>query len=262
MTDTPAMLSETRCRVLLVNPNTSAFMTRRMVEVARSVAVPTTRIVGVEAATGLPYIASRAEAALAGAWTLELLAEHHANYDVAVIAAFGDPGLFAARELLPIPVLGLAEAAMLTACMLGRRFSIVSFSPALAAWYRECVAMHGLQDRLASLRLVEEPFADIETVSRDKRERVIALARHAVDRDGADVVITAGAPLSGLAAEIQGAVSVPVVDPIVAAIKQAEAIAGMGLASPPARPKPASPKPSIGLAPKLAALLADARLSR
>ena len=134
MTDTPAMLYETRCRVLLVNPNTSAFMTRRMLEVARWVAVPTTRIVGVEAANGLPYIASRAEAALAGAWTLELLAEHHANYDVAVIAAFGDPGLFAARELLPIPVLGLAEAAMLTACMLGRRFSIVSFSPALAAW--------------------------------------------------------------------------------------------------------------------------------
>ena len=48
--------------------------------------------------------------------------------DAVVIDCMGDPGLFGARELFSFPVVGLAEAAMLTACMVGQRFSIVTFS--------------------------------------------------------------------------------------------------------------------------------------
>jgi Asp/Glu/hydantoin racemase len=43
-----------------------------------------------------------------------------------IIAAFGDPGLIAARELFNIPIIGLGEAAMLSACLFGKKFSIIS----------------------------------------------------------------------------------------------------------------------------------------
>ena len=86
----------------------------------RKVAAPGTALVPLTAPRGLPYIASRAEAQIGGTIVLEMLAEHHRSADGAVIAAFGDPGLFGARELFDIPVIGMSEAAMLTACMLGR----------------------------------------------------------------------------------------------------------------------------------------------
>ena len=38
---------------------------------------------------------------------------------------------------------------MLTACMLGKRFAIVTFAQALGPWYAECVESHGLAGRLA-----------------------------------------------------------------------------------------------------------------
>ena len=108
-------------RILLANPNTSEGVTRRLHDAAVKVAAPGTALVPLTAPRGLPYIASRAEAQIGGTIVLEMLAEHHRGADGAVIAAFGDPGLFGARELFDIPVVGMSEAAMLTACMLGRQ---------------------------------------------------------------------------------------------------------------------------------------------
>ena len=142
-------------RILLVNPNTSAAMTARMEAAAVSALAPDVQLTALTAAHGLPYIASRAEAQLAGAAVLETLAEHQSGFDAAVIAAFGDPGLIAARELFDLPVVGMAEAAMLTACMLGQRFALVTFATALGPWYAECVAAHGLTGRCAGIRLLD-----------------------------------------------------------------------------------------------------------
>lgn len=75
---------------------------------------------------------------------MEMLAERQGQFDAAIIAAFGDPGLFAARELFDAPVIGMSEAAMLTALMLGKRFGIVSFTTQMGPWYTECVEGHGL----------------------------------------------------------------------------------------------------------------------
>jgi Asp/Glu/hydantoin racemase len=102
-------------RILLANPNTTVAVTDRIAAVARAAASPNTEVVAVTGQTGVPYIATRSEAIIGARVALELLAEHAGGCDAAVIAAFGDPGLGGARELLSIPVIGLAEAAMLTA---------------------------------------------------------------------------------------------------------------------------------------------------
>ena len=53
-------------------------------------------------------------------------AGERAGADGHVIACFGDPGLDAVRELAAGPVVGIAEAAMHTATLLGRGFSVVT----------------------------------------------------------------------------------------------------------------------------------------
>ena len=107
--------------ILLLNPNTSADMTTRMLAAAEAVAAPGTRLHPMTAPRGVPYIATRAEAQIGGAIALEMLAERHRTVDAAILAAFGDPGLLGARELFDIPVVGMAEAAMLAACMAVKR---------------------------------------------------------------------------------------------------------------------------------------------
>jgi allantoin racemase len=212
-------------RLLLLNPNTSAAVTERLAASARAAAAAGTQIVPLTAPRGVPFIASRAEAQIAGAVALEMLAEHHGRYDAAIIAAFADPGLLGARELFDVPIVGLAEAAMLTACMLGRRFSIVTI--AMGPWFRECVDMHGLGGRCASIRMLDEPFASLASVQEEKEEELVALANRAVNEDEADVVILAGAPLDGLAARVRHRIPVPLVEQTIAAVRQAETLVAL-----------------------------------
>lgn len=243
-------------KILLLNPNTTADVTDLLHAAGSRAASAGTELVPVTAARGVPYIATRAEAQIGGAIALEMLAEAGPGVDAAVIAAFGDPGLFGARELFAFPVVGLAEAAMLTACMLGRRFAIVTFAGALAPWYEECVAMHGLSSRCAGIRTLDGHFQSISQVQAEKEELLVALANRAVEQDNADVVILSGAPLAGLAAKVRDRIPVPVVDPVAAAVRQAETLAVLkprkAVAGTFRRP---DPKPTRGLAEPLAAII-------
>ena len=144
--------------ILLLNPNTRADITDLMLKVGQRAAAPGTSLTPLTAPRGVPYISTRAEAQIGGAVALEMLAERHREFDGAIIAAFGDPGLFAARELFDLPVVGMAEAAMLTACMAGRRFGLVTFARALGPWFEECVRSHGLWERCAGIRMLDVPL--------------------------------------------------------------------------------------------------------
>jgi Asp/Glu/hydantoin racemase len=250
-------LQGSRMHILLLNPNTSASITDRLTQVARQVVAPDSRVTGLSAPRGVPYISSRAEAQIAGAVLLEMMADHPEPYDAAIVAAFGDPGLAAARELFDVPVVGMAEAAMLTACMLGQRFAIVTFAASLGGWYRDCVAASGLLPRLAGIRFSAEPFSSIDAVASEREDALVALCIAAVEQDGADVVLLAGAPLAGLAARVAPRVPVPVVEQVHAAVLQAEALVRLKVrkATAGSSARPAA-KPTLGLSPRLAALIA------
>src|ERR1700756_513932 len=149
-------------KILVANPNTSVGVTDRLVASGKLVTSPGTELIPMTAPRGMPYIATRAEAAIGSAVMLEMLAEKRGTFDASVCAAFGDPGLGGARELFDFPVVGMAEAAMLVACTLGRSFGVVSFSRSLEPWFAEIVAWHGLSARRAAVRLLHPPFSNID----------------------------------------------------------------------------------------------------
>lgn len=244
-------------RILLINPNTSEGVTSRLEGAARAVASSQTELSCVTATRGVPYISTRSESLVGGLSVLEIMAEREGSYDAAIVAAFGDPGLGAARELFDVPVVGLSEAGMLTACMLGGRFAILTFADALGPWYRECVAWHGLQGRCAGVHMLGGQFASVDTVQDEMAGALEARAREIAAEDEVDVIVLAGAPLAGLAERLRDKVPVPLVDCAAAAMCQAETLV---------RLRPAAPlrgsfrrpggKPSVGLEPALAARIA------
>ncbi len=243
-------------KLLLINPNISDSVSELIRAEARRSAAPGTEIEVCTAPFGVAYIETRFEALIGAYAAAQLAAEHHERFDAVVVAAFGDPGLPGLREALPCPVTGLTEAALASACMLGQRFSIVAISQRIRAWYRETVHAYGLSDRLASIRGLDEPLADIGQVQDQQGERLVALAERCVDEDGADVIVLAGAPLAGLARSLRGRLPVPMVDGVSSAVRHAESLVALqagrarrgSFAAPPL-------KPHQGLSPALARLL-------
>ena len=244
-------------RLLLINPNISDSVSALIRAEAQRSASPGTSIEVLTAPFGVAYIETRMEAVIGAYATLQLAAEHHANHDAVIVAAFGDPGLAGLREVLPCPVTGLSEAALLSACLLGGRFSIVAISHRITAWYRETVDHLGLGSRLASIRSLTSPLSDIGSVQTYEGERLVALADACVDQDGADVIVLAGAPLAGLARQLKDRLRVPVVDGVSSAVRQAEGLVRMAPIKARAGSFSAPPvKPNAGLSTELQALLA------
>src|SRR3954471_13494304 len=240
-------------KILIANPNTSTGVTDRLVAAGRLVASAGTELIPMTAPRGVPYIATRAQAAIGSAVMLEMLAEKRGTFDAAVCASSGDPGLGGARELFDFPVVGMAEAAMLVACTLGRRFAIVSFAKALEPWFAEIVEWHGMSGRCAAIQMLDSAFTNINDVADEKEQLLVDLSNRVVTHNGVDVVILAGAPLAGLASKLRERVPVPLVDGIQAAVTMAEGLVRLNPRKPTAgtfrRP---GPKDSKGLSQALA----------
>ena len=247
----------TPMRLLIINPNNSESVTALIEAEARRSASPGTQITMQTAAFGVAYIETRFEALIGAYATAQRAAEHHAGHDAVIVAAFGDPGLAGLREVLPVPVLGMTESALATACLLGHRFSIVAISQRIQAWYREVVEANGLIGRLASIRALDRPLASIGNVQDEHADALRVLCERAVREDGAEVIVLAGAPLAGLARSLHGQLPVPVVDGVSSAVRHAETLVALqpgkaveGSFAPPPL------KPNAGLPESIANLLA------
>jgi len=243
-------------KLLIINPNISHRVTNLIESEARRTAAPQTEITMETAPTGVAYIETQAEALFGAYAAIHILAERHSHFDAAIIAAFGDPGLMEAQEIFPIPVVGLSQAAFMTACLVGQRFSIVAISKRIVPWYRRAVELNGLTARLASVRNLPEPLSDVGSIQEMYGETLLDLCLSAARDDGADAIVIAGAPLAGLARRIQQHVPVPLLDGVTCAVAQAELLASRNLRAPAAIREADRPrKAQKGLDPALAKLM-------
>ena len=238
--------------ILLINPNTTQSITGLVLKTAQGFASPGTKLRAVSGAFGPRYIASRVGYAIAGHAAVDAFANDRGSKDAVVLACFGDPGLAALKEISDVPVVGMADASILQACALGKRFSIVTGGERWKEMLEEFVASQGLSARLASVRTVAPTGADI---ARNPKAAMALLAKGCTAcarEDGADVVILGGAGLAGLAAKLKNKVDVPLLDGVAAAISMAKSLARQkpaGLGDPP------PPVESVGLSKELARLL-------
>jgi len=179
---------------------------------------------------GPTAVSSSCDELVAGCEVLEILRQiKREDYDAVVIACYSEPGIAAAKELCDIPVVGIAEAAMHVACMLGSKFTILTTSKARVPAKEAYVHQKGLQDRLASVRALGVGVVEASHDPERAKEAVCRVAANAIEQDGAQVIILGCAGMAGYAHELQERLGVPVLDPSTVALKVAEVLVDLQL---------------------------------
>ncbi|QNG17425.1 Asp/Glu racemase [Rhodococcus triatomae] len=218
-------------RILVVNPNTTASMTTTIGECARAVAGPGTLVEAVTSSAGPPSIESHYDEALSVPGILEAVARgESAGADGYVIACFGDPGLDAAREVAAGPVVGIAEAAMHTASLLGRGFSVVTTLARTRGRAWELAERYGMHRFCRGVHACDIPVLDLDR-DPDAAKVITEACRDALEHDGSDALVLGCAGMADLCSRVSRELGVPVVDGVAAATLTVQSLITQGLST-------------------------------
>lgn len=137
-----------------------------------------------------------------------------------VIACFSDPGLHSLREVTAKPVIGISEAGMLTALMLGQRIGVIATGAQSVPRHLRYFASMGVLDRLAGELPVNLDIAKL--ADREQTlERMTVVGKVLRTAHSADVLVMGCAGMAALRTRLQAAVGIPVVEPCQAAVTMA-----------------------------------------
>jgi allantoin racemase len=214
----------------VVNPNTTASMTRTIGAAARAAAAPGTTIRAVNPAMGPVSIEGYFDEAFSVPGLLAEIAVGEAEGARAhVIACFDDTGLEAARCAALAPVIGIGEAAFHVASLIAHRFGVVTTLSRSIPAIETNLVKYGLDRRCARVRASEVPVLELEDPASDAVRRIGAEIERAKAQDGAEAIVLGCAGMADLAAHLARTHGLPVVDGVAAAVKLAEGLAALGL---------------------------------
>ena len=230
-------------RILLVNPNTSRWVTTRLANHLRGCwqSADPPDLIAVTARFGTAWIASEAGFTVAGHATVDAVmrawdealssveGDTPAPFDATLVGCFGDPGLHALRTILPTPVIGLADAALHEAATRGR-FAIVTGGAAWKPMLARIVRESGHGDLLSRIVVIERSGGRLAADPNEAQRLLTDACRDAIG-DDSDAVILGGAGLAGFGDLLAPAFPVPIIDSVSAAARAVLAATGH-LASP------------------------------
>ena len=218
-------------RLLILNPNTSEDFTKSIHKAGEAVKSPGTEVVCLNPSSGPRSIESVYDELLSCAPCLEVLIAHRAEFDGFIIACYGNhPVIHAAREMLSQPVVGIMEASLYLACVVGHTFSVISSGDRAITLFWDAIKAFGIVDRCASVRSTGTPVLALEgSGSVNVEELILAEAHKAVEEDGAEVICLGCAGMAGLEKRLNRELGVPVIDGVGAAVKLVEAVVGCGI---------------------------------
>jgi allantoin racemase len=218
-------------RILVINPNSNPEMTVNIDRMARSMAGPGTELQTVSPTLAPASIESHAEDVVAGYRMIEEALARRGTYDGLVVACYYDPAVEALREILDVPVVGIAEASSHMASLLTPKFSVITVLRRGVRHVEEVIDRVGLASRCASVRGVDLGVLDLDEDFTRSLEVIEAEARKAIEEDGAEAIALGCAGMGPLDKQLQDLLGVPVLDGVACAIPLVEACIRYGVST-------------------------------
>lgn len=214
-------------KIHLINPNTSHHMTEQMQQSAQAVANDGTIIIGRTPKHGPVSIESHFDEAMSIVGVAEevRLADSN-NTDGMILACFGDPNIWAVRELTDKPVIGIAQAGFMMASMVSTQFAVVTSLQRTVIIAKHLLNQYGYDHLCPQVLAVDLPVLALED---DTALSAIINKSIAARDNGAGAIVLGCGGMSHLTDTIEQAVGIPVIDGVKSAVKLIEAMAGMKL---------------------------------
>lgn len=217
-------------KILVMNPNSTASMTDKIVRSARRSASDGTTIIAATGVNAPASIQGHHDEALSVLGLITRLRQAEAEgVDGVVVACFDDPGIGACREVFSGPVLGICEAAVKAASMLATSFSVVTTLPRSVPVIEHLIHGYGLSHRCRQVRSAEIPVLALEEEGSGAREKVRDEILRAVREDRCEAVVLGCAGMADLTEWLTQETGVPVIDGVTVATRMVEALIGCGL---------------------------------
>lgn len=202
-------------KILIINPNSDARMTRDIARAAERFAAGSFETECVSSPDAPRFIETYEDEMRTAPGMLNLVRERERDCDAFVVACHCDPNLDLLKEATAKPVVGIGEASMKIASMLGHGFSVISATTRSVPNKLALIRKYHLDGALASVRAAEDGD-------------YLKAAKAAIREDGAEVIVLGCAGLAGREKKLQKALGIPVLDPVVCGLIIAAGLAASG----------------------------------
>jgi allantoin racemase len=213
-------------RVLIINPNSDLEMTANIQRSAEEFAAGEFEVVCKPTAGAPRFIETYEDILQCAPGMVRLLRENEGAFDAFVVACHDDPNLDLMKEITGKPVVGIGEASMKIASMLGHRFSVLATMEHSIPNKEALIRTYHLEGLVASVRAPRAEWA-----SASEEERVLWTAQAALAEDRAEVIVLGCAGLAGLDKRLAVQLGVPVLDGVVCALILATGLAKYGMST-------------------------------
>ncbi|MCD7437739.1 aspartate/glutamate racemase family protein [Streptomyces lincolnensis] len=214
-------------RIVVTNCNTTQEMTEEIVRGARAAAGPGTTVTGLTPAWGPESAEGWLDSYLSAAAVIDLLRTYESPYDAVVMAGFGEHGREGVRELVDVPVVDITEAAAHLACLLGRRYGVITTLERSCGQIEDSLELAGVGRNCAVVVGTGLGVLDLGDTARTEAAFLTAAERACAA--GAEVLVLGCAGMTGLQRVVGEKLGIPVVDGVAAAVRLAESLVALGL---------------------------------
>ncbi|KJS82585.1 MAG: Asp/Glu/hydantoin racemase [Peptococcaceae bacterium BICA1-8] len=200
-------------KIMIINPNSDTQTTEAMQKTANSFSNGDFEVVCKSTPGGPKFIGTYEDQIKAAPGMVNIVRENEKEFDAFIIACHADPNLDVIKEITKKPVVGIGEASMKIASMLGHSFSVLAPVEHSIPNKEALARKYHLQDTLASVRAPKALEGECS-----EEERHLEVAKIIVKEDNAEVIVLGCAGMTGLDKIIQDKIGVPVLDGVVCAL--------------------------------------------
>ncbi len=169
-------------KILIINPNSDLEMTEAIQRTAENFSAGEFDVTCKPTPGAPEFIETYEDEIKTAPGMIQLVRENEDKFDAFIIACHDDPNLDVMKEITRKPVVGIAEASMKIASMLGHRFSVLTTSEHSIPIKEALARKYHLQDVLVSVRAPGK-----ETIEKSNELKYMETAQSSIKKDMAEV---------------------------------------------------------------------------